>query len=111
MSVYVYIDGFNFYHRLFKNRQRTHRLPKRYKWLDLLKLSQHSIPGQPINWIGYFTAFVRPRPSDPGQPDRQRAYLEALKTISCLEIAAGQFLQVEKSGVPIGASQGNLIRF
>lgn len=61
MGVYVYIDGSNFYSRLFKNHSRRHRLPKNYKWLDLLKLSQALLPGQSIDWIGYFTAYIRPR--------------------------------------------------
>jgi hypothetical protein len=111
MGVYVYIDGFNFYYRLFKNRARRHQLPKNYKWLDLLKLSQTLLPGQPIDWIGYFTAYIRPSPNDPDQPVRQRAYIEAIKTIPCLEVIAGQFLEVEKSGVPIGAPPNHIVRF
>lgn len=111
MGVHVYIDGFNFYHRLFKNRGRRHPIPHRYKWLDVLKLSQELMPGQSIDWIGYFTAYVRPRPNDPDQPNRQRAYLEALKTISCLEIIPGQFLEVQKRGVPIGSPSNQFVAF
>lgn len=111
MGVYVYIDGFNFYHRVFKNRARKHQPPQSYKWLDLLKLSQCLMPGQQIDWIGYFTAYVKPRPSDPDQPNRQRAYLEAIKTIRCLEVIAGQFLEVEKSGVPLGGPPNQTVRF
>ena len=104
MGVYVYIDGFNFYHRIFKNRARKHQLPRRYKWLDMLKLSQAMMPGRSIDWIGYFTAYVRPRSSDPDQPIRQRAYIEALKTIPCLEVVAGQFLEVEDLAATSGAT-------
>jgi len=111
MGVHVYIDGFNFYHRLFKNRGRHHPIPPRFKWLDLLKLSQELMPGETIDWIGYFTAYVRPRPSDPDQPKRQRAYLEALKTIPCLEIVPGQFLEVQKRGVPIAGPPNTVVTF
>ena len=78
MGVYVYVDGFNFYHRIFKNRDRRHQPPRRYKWFDMLKLSQAIMPGRSIDWIGYFTAYVRPRPSDPDQPIRQSQVLEVL---------------------------------
>jgi hypothetical protein len=81
MGVYVYVDGFNFYYRLFKNRGRRNPIPQSYKWLDLLKLSQVLLPGRSIDWIGYFTAYVRPKLDDPEQANRQRAYLEAIKTI------------------------------
>jgi len=111
MGVYVYVDGFNFYYRLFKNRNRRYPLPKRYKWLDMLKLSEALMPKKAIDWIGYFTAYVTPGPNDPHQPSRQRAYLEALKTIPCLEVIAGQFLQVEKNGIPVGAASNQVIRF
>ncbi len=91
MGVYVYIDGFNFYYRLFKNNRRTYGFPAHYKWLDLLKLSQRLAPGQDIDWIGYFTAFVSQNTNDPDQHLRQRAYIEALRTIPCLEVVAGKF--------------------
>ncbi len=99
MGVYVYIDGFNFYYRLFKNRRRSHGLPAHYKWLDLLKLSQRLAPEQTIDWIGYFTAFVTQNTNDPNQHLRQRAYIEALRTISCVEIVAGNFQATTKWGI------------
>jgi hypothetical protein len=111
MGVYVYVDSFNFYYRLFKNAHRKHKVPRRYKWLDLLTLSQILMPGHSIDWIGYFTAYVTPRTTDPDQSARQRAYIEALKTIPCLEVVAGQFLEVEKNGVPFGSSSSKVVRF
>lgn len=102
MAVHVYIDGFNVYYRLFKNTRRHHQLPAHYKWLNLLKLSQRLVPNQSIDWIGYFTAFVTQNTNDPYQHLRQRAYIEALRTISCLEIVPGNFQPTTKRGVPCG---------
>ncbi|MGH2535455.1 MAG: NYN domain-containing protein [Thermomicrobiales bacterium] len=111
MSVNVYVDGFNFYYRLFKNDHRKHRLPNRYKWLNLLRLSELLVPNVTIHRIGYFTAYIRPNPSDPDQQVRQRAYIEALKTLPCLEVVAGNFLSVKKWGVPVGVSAAKPILF
>ncbi|MFN8591228.1 MAG: NYN domain-containing protein [Thermomicrobiales bacterium] len=103
-GTYTYYDGFNFYYRLFKNRRRTHKLPANLKWLDLLKLSQSLAPGQTVDWVGYFTAFVRQNPLDPDQHVRQRAYIEALRTIPCLEIVEGKFQPTTKRGIPVGCA-------
>ncbi|MDQ3779786.1 MAG: NYN domain-containing protein [Chloroflexota bacterium] len=100
MGVYVYIDGFNFYYGLFKNKRRYHQLPAHYKWLDLLKLSQAIAPDTTIAWIGYFTAYVKQVPRDPDQHLRQRAYIEALRTLTNLEVIPGNFQPTTKWGVP-----------
>lgn len=102
MGVYVYFDGFNFYYRLFKNNRRTHKLPPHFKWLNLLRLSQRLAPGQAIDWIGYFTAYVTQNTNDPDQHIRQRAYIEALRTIPCLEVVEGNFQPTAKRGIPSG---------
>lgn len=111
MGVYVYIDGFNVYYRLFNNTRRHHRLPPHYKWLNLLQLSQQLKPGQDIDWIGYFTAFVSQKARDPGQHLRQRAYIEALRTIPCMEIVSGNFQLGTKWGVPVGSATNKPIEF
>lgn len=111
MGVYVYVDGFNFYYRLFKNRHRKHPLPRSHKWLNMYALCCALFPNEQIDWIGYFTAYVRPAPNDPFQHERQRAYLEALKTIPCLEIIPGNFLSVRKWGIPVGANPAVPIEF
>ena len=111
MGVHVYIDGFNFYYRLFKNSGRKNRLPSHHKWLDLLKLSQQLAPGQTIDWIGYFTAYVRQSPLDPDQHRRQRAYLAALGTIPCLEIVPGKFQPTVKRGLPRGTTSRTVMEF
>lgn len=99
MVVRVYIDGFNFYYRLFKNSNRTYPLPPRFKWLDLYKLSGRLAPGEIIDWVGYFTAPIVPNVLDPDQHIRQRAYLSALETLPNVEVIRGSFRQVEKRGI------------
>jgi hypothetical protein len=111
MGTYVYIDGFNFYYRVFKNRSRKNHPPRSHKWLNFLTLSTLLMPGQSIDWIGYFTAYVSPTPTDPDQPARQRAYLEALKTLPCLEVIPGQFLSVKKKGIPVGSPTQQIVEF
>lgn len=83
MKTHVFIDGFNLYYGI-------RRTP--YKWLDVGALCQRLLPGEEITKIAYYTARVKPRPNDPGQHDRQRAYLRALRMIPHLEIVYGHFL-------------------
>ncbi len=85
MNTFVYVDGFNLYYGAVK------RTP--YKWLNLAALCNNLLPKFNIVTIKYYTAKVAARPSDPGQPMRQQAYLRALQTLPNLEIIFGQFLQ------------------
>lgn len=79
----VYIDGFNLYYRAVRDTP--------YKWLNLEKLSQILLPSHHINRIRYFTALVKARPNYLQQPQRQQAYIRALKTIPNLSVCYGQF--------------------
>jgi hypothetical protein len=97
--VRVYIDGFNFYYRLFKNSNRTYPLPPSFKWLDLQKLGERLARKQQVDWIGYFTAPIVPNQLDPDQHIRQRAYLSALETLPNVEVIRGSFRQVQKRGI------------
>ncbi len=99
MIVRVYVDGFNFYYRLFKNSNRIYPLPPKYKWLDLHKLGSRLAPGETIDWVGYFTAPIVPNQLDPDQHNRQRAYLSALETLPNVEVVRGSFRQVQKRGI------------
>lgn len=111
MGVYVYVDGFNLYYGLFKNSRRRHQLPARYKWLDLLKLSHEIAPHPNIEWIGYFTAYVKQVAHDPDQHLRQRAYIEALRTIPSLEVIPGNFQPTTKWGVPHRSQTTQPVKF
>jgi hypothetical protein len=84
MKTIVYIDGFNLYYGALKGTP--------YKWLDLSKLSRFLLPKNEIIRIKYFTARISARPGDPQQPNRQQAYLRALKTLPNLDIIYGHFL-------------------
>ena len=64
--------------------------------MDIGKLVGLLLPKHEIVQIRYFTALVTPRPDDPTQPQRQQAYLRALKTLPNLTIHHGHFLEKTK---------------
>jgi len=84
----IYIDGFNLYYGCVK---RT-----RYRWLDVAAFCQAMLlPRNQITRIRYFTAWVKPRPDDPQQLQRQQAYVRALQTIPNLTVHFGHYLEYE----------------
>ena len=73
MRTFVYVDGFNLYYRALKGTP--------YRWLDLVALFQNVLePKNQIIKVKYFTARVSASPSDSSQPQRQDAYIRALKS-------------------------------
>jgi len=80
----VYIDGFNLYYGALR------RTP--YRWLDPCRLSELLLPGSHIDCVKYFTAHVTARPQSPLKPQRQQAYLRALRTLPNLEIILGAYV-------------------
>lgn len=85
MKTMVYVDAFNLYYGAVKSTP--------YKWLNLLELSKKLLRTENvIVGIKYFTAKVRPRPDDPGQPTRQEIYFRALRTIPKFQIFFGPYL-------------------
>ena len=83
----MYIDGFNLFYGL---RDRGWR---RYYWLDLHRLAEKLLrPGQTLALVRYFTARVIPDSSDPGKPERQNTYLDALATLRQVSIHYGYFV-------------------
>ena len=88
MRTFVYVDGFNLYYRALRGTP--------YKWLDLRALATSLLdPANDILTIRYFTARVSGR-TDPEEPARQQAYLNALKTIPGVSIHHGRFLTKTK---------------
>ncbi len=88
MRTIIYVDGFNLYYRALANTP--------YKWLDLKKLLSGLLKDEnEIVAIKYFTATVSGR-ADPGQPRRQRIYLNALLTTPEISIHKGKFLVSKK---------------
>jgi hypothetical protein len=85
MKTIVYVDGFNLYYRMLKERPQ-------YKWLNPLQLAIEVLdPVNHITKLWYFTAHVSAR-VDPDAPARQRVYLDALDTVPEIEAKFGKFL-------------------
>ena len=81
----VYVDGFNLYFGCVKGTP--------YKWLNIAEMCRRSLPSHyQIHRIRYFTALVQPRPQDPHQIDRQKAFIRALETLPNLSVHYGTFL-------------------
>ena len=71
MKTHAYVDGFNLYYGALRGTG--------FKWLDIAEMCRLLLPGDDIGRIAYFTARVNGRPTDPEQPQRQQAYLRALR--------------------------------
>ena len=85
MRTFVYVDGFNLYYGALKGSA--------FKWLNIKELvATYLVPGTyNIARIKYFTARVSGA-SDPGAPQRQQIYLNALGTVPEVEVHFGSFL-------------------
>lgn len=91
--VAVYVDGLNLFYGLRAKGWR------RYYWLDLRRLAERLLqPGQTLVAVRYFTARALPDPDDPGKPERQNAYLEALASLPDLSIHYGYFMARPNGG-------------
>jgi uncharacterized LabA/DUF88 family protein len=85
MKLNVYVDAFNLYYGCL--------LKTPYKWINLHSFCQATFPSDQINRIRYFTARVKARPSDPGQPVRQDTLFRALRTLPNLTIHEGSYIE------------------
>jgi uncharacterized LabA/DUF88 family protein len=84
----AYIDGFNLYNRALKTKPRC-------KWLNLRCLIENILgPQNRLTEVKYYTAWVSGR-TDPGQPIRQQAYIDAIKTLPGVSVYFGKFLDKE----------------
>ena len=78
----AYIDGYNLYYGLLKETP--------YKWLDPVRLvlallrDDHALIS-----VKYFTSPVKTYPYDAAAQDRQKIYLQALSTLSNVEVIQG----------------------
>jgi hypothetical protein len=89
MRTTVYIDGFNLYYRLLKDRPPL-------KWVNPLALVRRVLgPNHQITKVRYFTARVSGR-LDRDAPHRQQLYLDALGTLPEVHIHFGSFLEARK---------------
>ena len=89
MRTMIYVDGFNLYYRLLKDKPSL-------KWLDIKKLAETVLnPTNIIVGVKYYTARVSGR-IDPHAPARQQVYFDALRTVPEVSIHEGTFLLTEK---------------
>ncbi len=86
MKVITYIDGFNLYHGLCDKGWR------RYLWLDIYAFSNSLLQfNQELVKVKYFTADIT---HNPPKQARQSVYLDALSTLTSVEIIKGKYLEV-----------------
>jgi len=84
--VITYIDGFNFYHGLLREKWIA------LKWLDYYKLSESLLkPNQKLVAVRYFTARKSNTLHDPNLEKRQNDYLDALVSNPNVFIYEGNF--------------------
>lgn len=89
---FVYVDGFNLYYRALAQ--------KPHKWLNLYSLAKQILdPENDIQAIKYYTARVSGN-RDKNEPNRQAAYLRALK-IRLLLDRATSMCTAPKKRVPM----------
>lgn len=86
MRTIVYIDGFNLYYRMLKDKPAS-------KWLNPLLLAKEVLHSDhDIARVNYYIARVSARPHDPLAPARQATYLNALETVPEVSIHEGTFM-------------------
>lgn len=80
-SAIVYVDGFNLYKGQLESRPA-------HKWLNLVGLFDDVLDDFRVLHVHYFTARIKGRmnPEDPQAPDRQDAYIRALRTLDRLTV-------------------------
>jgi len=88
----VYVDGFNLYRRALQGSP--------YKWLDLVRMSELLLRDFEIVKVRYFTANIKHQPHDPQAPQRQQAYIRALRADPRIEVHLGTF-RIDKRDMPV----------
>lgn len=84
-KVIVYIDGFNFYYGLKKNRRW-----RRYYWLDVVKFFEKFMKSdQELACVKYFSA----RPDNHDKVLRQNAFFQANQENSKFQLILGKYLR------------------
>ena len=97
----AYIDGFNFYHGVVKQKPSL-------KWLDYVALCDQLLRGVEVTRVNYFTAIVKNRPQDLGQSQRQNDYLRALGANRRMTVVLGKFQPKLASVEVVNTQQVNL---
>jgi len=89
MRTIVYVDGFNLYYRMLKDRPAL-------KWLNQLALAKEILAAQHnIIRVNYYIARVSARAHDPQAPACQAIYLKALRSVPEIVVHEGTFMTSE----------------
>lgn len=88
-GTYVYVDGFNLYHRALKGSP--------FKWLDLCAMCDR-ILGERVELVRYFTARISALPHDPQAPNRQQTLLSVYHADDRMKVHYGSFKPRTKRG-------------
>lgn len=90
----VYVDGLNLYRRVLKGHPED-------KWLDIAALAARLLPEYEIRRVRYFTAVIKTLPgADAQSPQRQQAYIRALKTLDGVSVHLGKF-RIDRRVMPV----------
>jgi uncharacterized LabA/DUF88 family protein len=89
MRTIVYVDGFNLYYRMLKDRPAL-------KWLNQFEMARAVLSNQhQIVRLNYYIARVSARAHDPHAPARQAVYLKALSSVPEIAVHEGTFMTSE----------------
>ncbi|HXR06165.1 MAG TPA: NYN domain-containing protein [Candidatus Acidoferrum sp.] len=80
----VYIDGYNWYHAIFKHYPE-------WKWLNIQTLFEALRPHENIHRIKFFTALVDEHRPDSEARERHQKYISALKSLNKVSVILGKF--------------------
>jgi uncharacterized LabA/DUF88 family protein len=80
----VYIDAFNWYYGIFIHRPE-------WKWLNIQSLFEALRIDEDVVSICFFTAIVHPNQHRSEKRDRQKRYLNALKSLPKVEVILGKY--------------------
>ena len=87
MRVRVYVDGMNLYYGSLKSGNGA-----QYKWLNLVDLARKILPPEcDVAKVLYFTSLIS-KVSHSNAKGRQKAYIDALKSLDEVEVYYGNFL-------------------
>jgi uncharacterized LabA/DUF88 family protein len=84
----VYIDGYNWYHAIFKHHPA-------WKWLNIQTFFEALRPREDVIAVKLFSALVLPEPLNGDARERQERYFKALKTLPKVKVILGIFQQRE----------------
>jgi hypothetical protein len=79
----VYIDGYNWYHAVFKHHPE-------WKWLNIQSFFETLRLDDDVIAVKLFSSMINPLP-DPSALERQEKYFSALKTLPKVRIILGKF--------------------